>query len=338
MTAAERAHLARVWLDLEAHARVPSRRRARAARRPWSPPVDRKWYAIETPVPNVVQAVENKRLYGGTDPARARRRSPLLGAARFHAASANRKLSPVELVQYPDQPRPRPIPRGPFVSSTYASIAATCPDSCAFKRSGCFASEGFTKIAGLKMDAAARGRSSIEVIREEARLIRRSFGGYRVPQDGARGGRDLRLHVGGDVGSEEGARELGRAAAGWRARGGGAVWTYTHWARQVARAAWGSAISVLASIEDPRDVPEMAERGYPSALVVDRFRRRAAYHLTAGWKLVPCPAETGKATCASCRLCLDRPLLTMRAVIGFEAHGTGVVAARAALVQIRRRP
>lgn len=267
-----------------------------------------------------------------------RRPGEARGAARFHAASANRKLSPVDLVEFPGQARPRPIPRGPFVSSTYASIEATCPDSCVFKRQGCFASEGFTKIAGLKMDAAARGRSSLDVIREEARLIRRAFGGWRVPQDGARGGRDLRLHVGGDVGSAAGAAELGRAAGGWRARGGGAVWTYTHWARSIPRAAWGSAISVLASIEDPRDIAPMAAAGYPSALVVDRFKRRAAYPIAPGFRLVPCPAETGRSTCSSCRLCLDRPLLELGLVIGFEAHGTGAAAARDALVQIRRRP
>src|SRR4051812_33324837 len=60
------------------------------------------------------------------------------GAARFHEKSANRKLSPVDLVDVGGA-RPRPIPRAPFVSSTYVSIQSTCPDSCAFKRSGCFA-------------------------------------------------------------------------------------------------------------------------------------------------------------------------------------------------------
>lgn len=359
VTGAEREHLDRVWLELQQHGRrghitkqaprkatryVKRKRRRRGAAaawvgKGWRPPVDRRWYPIALGVPRVTQMLARPALLGGTDRRRANAASPLLGAARFHAASANRKLSPVELVDFPGQPRPRPIPQGPFVSSTYASIEATCPDSCAFKRQGCFASEGFTKIAGLKMDHAARGRSSLEVVREEARLIRRAFGGWRIPQDGARGGRDLRLHVGGDVGSVEGARELGRAAAGWRARGGGAVWSYTHWWREIPRAAWGPTISVLASVERADQVDEAAAQGYPSAIVLERFRSRRAFPLGNGWRVIPCPAETGSTTCASCRLCLDRDLLAMRAVIGFEAHGTGAAAARAQLVQIgRRRP
>jgi hypothetical protein len=133
------------------------------------------------------------------------------GAARFHAVSSNRKLGPVDLVDVGGD-RPRPVPRRPFVSSTYASIEATCPDSCAWKRKGCFADAGFTKMAGALMDAAARGRDGFAVIQEEARLIRLAFRGLRVPQDGARGGRDLRLHVGGDVDSARGAAILGAAA------------------------------------------------------------------------------------------------------------------------------
>jgi len=268
---------------------------------------------------------------------------PARGAARFHAKSANRKLAPVELVLFPGQPRPRPIPRGPFVSSTYASIEATCPDSCAFKGAGCFADAGFTKIAGHKMDDAARGSTALDVIREEARLIRRAFigGGRRgrVPQDGARGGRDLRLHVGGDVDSAAGARELGAAAADWRTRGGGAVWTFTHRWRTVPRAAWGPAVSVLASIERAEDVAQARRAGYAAALVVAGFERETAYPLAGArdTKLIPCPAETRGATCASCRLCLDRDLNAMGAVIGFQAHGAGAATIRDTLVQLGRR-
>jgi hypothetical protein len=72
--------------------------------------------------------------------------------------------------------------------------------------------------------------------------------------------------------------------------------------------------------------------------VVERFAHRRAQPLWGTrWKLVPCPAETGAATCATCRLCLDRPLLELGIVIGFAAHGTGARAAADKLVQIRRR-
>lgn len=266
------------------------------------------------------------------------RRAPARGTAKFHPVSVNRKLAPVAMVQFPGQPRKRPIAQGPFVSSTYASIAATCPDSCAFKASGCFASEGFTKIAGEKMDAAAKGRTSLEVIREEAELVKKAFGGGRIPQDGARGGRDLRLHVGGDIGGTADAGELGRAAMNWRARGGGAPWSYTHRWREVPRAAWGArdALQVFASIESSADIERAARQGYPSAIVVESFASRRAQPIGDGWRLIPCPAETGKATCSSCRLCLDRDILAMRGVIGFAVHGTGAAAAKEKLVQIGR--
>jgi hypothetical protein len=270
----------------------------------------------------------------------SRSRPPLrkgdTGAARFHGASANRKLGPVDLVDV-GGPRFRPVPRRPFVSSTYASIEATCPDSCEWKRKGCFADAGFTKIAGQLMDQAAKGRSGFGVMQEEARLIRWAFRGRRIPQDGARGGRDLRLHVGGDVDSARGAGVPGAAARDWRRRGGGAVWTFTHRWAAIPRAAWGPAVSVLASIEAPGQAAEAARQGYASALVVDQFASQRAYPIAPGLQLVPCPAETRGKTCAECRLCLDRPLLQLGLAIGFQAHGSGAGQMRERLVQIRSR-
>lgn len=262
-------------------------------------------------------------------------------AARFLPVSVNRKLAPVKLIQFAGQPRPRPIAQGPFVSATYASIEATCPDSCAFKRSGCFADSGFTKMTGQHMDEAARGRTSEEVIAQEAGFIRKAFrnapNSGRVPQDDARGGRDLRLHVGGDAGNTTGARELAAAATDWRARGGGAVWSFTHWWRSIPRAAWGP-ISIFASVERVSDIERAAARGYPSALVVEDFKQDRAYDIGGGWKLIPCPAETRDMTCATCRLCLDRDVLGMNSAIGFAVHGSGARVAREKLVQLGLRP
>lgn len=325
MTDAEQQHIDRVWGELVMPRPLVHRRRALVA-----VPAGRLWYFDPPRLPERRKVEPIRRAVGGT----------AIGSARFHPVSANRKLGPVDLVAFPGQPRPRPIARRPFVSATYASIEATCPDSCAFKRSGCFADSGFTKMAGQLMDAAASGRASLDVIREEARLIRRAFAGAgrrgRVPQDGARGGRDLRLHVGGDIDSADGAALLGAAARNWRWRGGGAVWTFTHRWQTVPRAAWGPGLQVFASIEAPQQIAAAAAQGYASALVVDRFEQDRAYPIAKGWKLIPCPAETRGATCASCRICLDRDVLGMRAVIGFQVHGTGAAAAKDKLVQLRR--
>jgi hypothetical protein len=254
------------------------------------------------------------------------------GTARFVPASYNRKLAPVE--RLPTGSRLRPKPRAPFVSTTDVSIAATCSNACPFKGGGCFAEAGFTRFMARKLDAAAEGLTADQVIAEEARLIDGAFKGGRVPQDGAWGGRDLRLHVGGDVGSALGARLLAGAAERWRDRGGGAVWSFTHAWREVPREAWGS-ISVLASVERPEDIEAAHAAGYAAAIVVDEFPTDRAFFLPrSGAKIVPCPAEARGTTCVECRLCLDADKLARRNVaIAFEAHGPKARRVRETLAQ-----
>lgn len=256
------------------------------------------------------------------------------GAARFVPVSYNRKLAPVE--RLPTGSRPRPRARGPFVSTTDVSIAATCSAACPFKGSGCFAEAGFTRFTARKLDEAARGLTVEQVIAEEVRLIDGAFDAGRVPQDGARGGRDLRLHVGGDVGSALGTQLLAGAAVRWRDRGGGAVWSFTHTWREMPRETWGS-ISVLASVEQPEDIQNARVAGYAAAIVVDEFPSDKAFFLPgSNTRIVPCPAETRGKTCVECRLCLDADKLASRNVaIAFEAHGPMARRVREALVRRR---
>lgn len=244
--------------------------------------------------------------------------SPVL----FNKASCDRKLSPVELVAN-DTPRPRPEPRAPFVSSTYVSIAATCPDHCAFKAAGCYVTEGFTARTAERLDDAARSTQGDVVGFLEAEAIKAAFGGKhgRIPQDGARGGRDLRLHVGGDVASERAVRWLARAAHDWMRRGGGTVWAYTRRWAEIQRFAW-EPINVLASCTTVEEMRAARARGYVPAITMAEFPSRRAFRV-GELKVIPCPAETGKATCVQCRLCLDRDLWAMNAAIGFKVHGRG---------------
>lgn len=257
-------------------------------------------------------------------------------SVKLRERSSNRKLSPVKVLGR-EKNFTRMAAVRPFCSSTFAAIETTCPDSCAFKDNGCMADGGFTRIMSKRLNAAARGLTELQVIAEEAREIDRAFGGKRVPQDGARGGRDLRIHVGGDVKTEAAARLLAGAAARWRARGGGSVWTFTHSWRQVPRDAWGC-ISVLASVDNLGDVAAALWRGYAPAIVLDELPadgRRMALQ-PSGVPVIPCPGETREATCVECRLCLDRPLAAMGVGIAFAVHGRDKRAASAALVQIRR--
>lgn len=250
---------------------------------------------------------------------------------KFHPVSLNSKLAPVRWVKEPGAIRARPEAMSVKVSSTYAPIEQSCPPSCAFFNAAsgtdmrpCYADSGFTRFGVRKLEAHAKGKTPEDIARAEARAIDRAFHGKQIPQDGYRGkGRDLRLHVAGDCRTDEAARILGEAAGRWRARGGGAVWTYTHAWRTVERASWGAAVQVYASVEKPEDVALARARGYAAAIVVDAFRTDGKTYMLDDVRVLPCVAETHEATCADCRVCLDRDLFSLGLTIAFAAHGLG---------------
>lgn len=242
----------------------------------------------------------------------------------FQNRAANRKLSPVRVIPRPGR-MPSMVAAGPFyVASTYTSIEATCPDSCQFKRSGCYVREGAPTVM-RPLDEAARGYPALQVTEIEAQILAEAWP-TGVPQDGRRGGRDLRLHVGGDVSCSTGTRLLAGAVEGLQGRGLGSAWTYTHrWAR-ISRRAWGP-ISVLASVDSIEQAIRAIGGGYVPAIVVREFpspKRIADHRLPGGWSWIPCPYEASprRPTCAECRLCLDAEGLAQRRTgILFRGHG-----------------
>jgi len=236
----------------------------------------------------------------------------------IQAKSSNRKLAP-QVQETAKSGRLRNVPVVPYVVSTYVSIEATCPDTCRCKNNGCYAQTGFTRTHMDKRELASRRMTSLEVTLKEAEQIDKLYV-RGVPQDGARGGRDLRLHVAGDVSCERGARALASAASRWHDRGGGSVWTYTHRWREIPREAWGP-ISVLASVEHRSELWPAMRRGYAPAFVVPEFPNGAISFDLEGLRMVPCPAEAGVRTCAECRLCLDHDLKERGTGIAFAYHG-----------------
>lgn len=201
-------------------------------------------------------------------------------------------------------------------ASTYAA-QASCPSSCPFlDGGGCYAESGqLGKFVTDPLNTAARDREAdeLDVALAEARAI--------VEMDVVPG-RPMRLHTVGDCSTTAAAQIVALAAADYRRRGGGPVWTYTHAWREVAREAWG-AVSVLASCETAADVQLARERGYAPSIVVEEFPGRRAFLLDSKEKVVPCPAQTTNGvSCSSCRLCLDDARLrALDVVIGFELHG-----------------
>lgn len=249
--------------------------------------------------------------------------------ARFLNATADRKLAPVRLE--PHKGKPRPVPAGPFCSATYVSIAKSCPSSCRFRDGACYVTAGFTAPLSRALDDSAHRSTGDQVIDAESALLEGAFRRAQVPQDGARGGRDLRLHIGGDVPSETALQRLAWAVDTWLYRGGGAVWTFTHRWRELRRSVWGR-ISVLASVETVAEANAARRLGYVPAIVVLRFPSRRAFRLEAMRdQVVPCPAETsgGRVTCVECRMCLDADALRRRGkAIGFAVHGIGAAKVR----------
>lgn len=228
------------------------------------------------------------------------------GGAILVLKVANRKLAPQDL-EPTKGGRPRPLPAEPFCAATTTSIAATCPLTCPWMRSGCYEQTGTQQRRQYLLDQAA-GRG-LEVIRAEARLIERSL----VPRE-----RPLRLHVGGDVSCTEGAELLAAAARSWLERGGGPAWAYTHRWREIPRSAWGPVVA-FASIEHPREGHSAVHAGYHPALVVQEFPCGDRAFRTGGVTYVPCPFETRGVSCTRCRLCLGN--LPGGRGVAFRVHG-----------------
>lgn len=190
---------------------------------------------------------------------------------------------------------------------TYVSIAASCP-SCPLRDDGCYGQLGRLAPIGAKLDAT--GATSARAARDEAREIR-----YWAAR--AEPGTPLRLHVFGDCRSASAARTVSSAAERWP----GPVWTYTHAWRDVPRRAWGS-VSVLASMEDPRDAKRAMRAGYAPACVVAEHPADGRAWEAHGVTWIPCPEQTRGVRCVECRLCWDAEALRKRAHgIAFAAHG-----------------
>lgn len=216
--------------------------------------------------------------------------------------------------------------------STYVSIHATCPDECLYKANGCYVDgmAGYTFVGVLDQKAVRGGYGGLETIMLEAEMLDSMYS-KGIPRDGWKGrGRDLRLHVSGDVSCINGARILGVSAISWRLRGGGSVWTYTHRWKDIPRAVWGWWAKPLASVERVEDIEAAEAQGYAVAITLAYFPRDKAFTIPGrpDRRVIPCPAEVRKTTCVECRLCFDDDRLRERGlVIGFSLHGVNRVQA-----------
>ena len=194
------------------------------------------------------------------------------------------------------------------VAVTHAA-QGSCPTSCTFLGSGCYAETGQQKWVTHRLNRSAATATPRQIALAEAEAIRK-----------LNGKKPLRLHVVGDCPDEESARIVSAAADEYRAKHNQPVWTYTHAWRTVPREAWGN-VSVLASCETPADVAQAKKRGYATAIVVAQFQSQKR-HQFASVDAIPCVEQTKGVTCDKCRLCFnDDYLRDSGRTIALEGHG-----------------
>ena len=200
---------------------------------------------------------------------------------------------------------------------TYRPVGATCAPTCPYLGAGCYAESG--KVALHQREAAA---GILPALRGAAGAMAWA----------AMTGRPCRLHVSGDLGrSWDEARPyiagLIAVVQAVRATFGPVdVWTYTHLPYTTDGAAL---VDMLATAGI--HVRWSDRTGYNGAIVVP-FERVASMRQrgrVGAPVIAKCPAQLRDTTCADCRLCWQRPDLT----IAFDPHGSGrrSIAARANL-------
>jgi hypothetical protein len=196
-----------------------------------------------------------------------------------------------------------------FVSATYAS-QRTCPKTCFFRNSGCYAEIGWAGCTTNRINKSPI-KDPVKIARIEAAQIMNLTG--KNP---------LRLHVVGDCPNRESTIIIANAAKVYSDRYNKPVYTYTH-NRTTDRTSWG-VISVLRSCETVRQCQQAHIAGFASALVVPEFKQDTRYYIGRGMYGIPCLVQTGKAeSCLKCGLCFnDSKLHGNHNVILFHPHGT----------------
>jgi len=214
----------------------------------------------------------------------------------------------------------------------------SCPQECLFLNQGCYAEYGpMLWTVTRKLNLLGKDLKPAELARMESEHIILARLDLRAMD------RPLRLHGVGDCATDAAARLVAKASARWILTNKAPVWSYTHAWRKVKRESWRN-VSILASVETPRDLALAWKRGYAAAMVVPEFPNGPKAFTRAiddpweglqDFKIVPCPEQTLGIGCRDCKLCFkDQWLHENRIVIGFTPHGVGQKKIRQTLIKI----
>jgi len=206
---------------------------------------------------------------------------------------------------------------GPIPVTT--SSRDTCPPSCPFRGSGCYAESGPLALHWQKVTNAERGVTFSEHCADLAKL----------PPDQL-----TRLNQAGDLPHTRGriSRRFirGIVAACRKIK----AYTYTHHRLNLGenlallRFANRNGLTVNVSTESESAADDVIAAGLPAVLAVNSEESRKTWHTPAGNVVLVCPAQTRDTDCATCQLCQNRG---RRVVVAFMAHGTSKRKANAAI-------
>lgn len=207
---------------------------------------------------------------------------------------------------------------GPIPVST--SSRATCPDSCPFKKHGCYADNH-----GLNFhwDAVTRGDRGVDwkqhlhdVAALPTGILWRAWQAGDLPHTA---GRISRRFLHGLIRANKGKRGF----------------TFTHHRLslgenlQLLRQANRQGLTINVSTESEAAADSAIAAGLPAVMVVPSSEQRTTWRTAAGNAVLICPAQRSDTkTCADCGLCQARG---KRVIIGFLAHGTRASKAEAVL-------
>jgi len=206
------------------------------------------------------------------------------------------------------------------VSVTYAPIQS-CPKTCPFLDSGCYAQTGHCGIHLGRLNNAAREMkvtTPLAIAKEEAKAISL-----------LNGDKPLRLHIVGDCKTVKAVEVVAKAALEYKSKDNQPVWTYTHAWREIPRAKWGC-ISVLASCETINEAKQAMKRGYAASIV--RLKEFSHPFVWEDVIMMPCLEMTKGIKCDKCGLCLNSDaLIAKNKVVCFFPHGSGTNKAKDAI-------
>lgn len=199
---------------------------------------------------------------------------------------------------------------GPIPVST--TSAETCPNSCPFKASGCYASAGGPlSMHWRAVNEGKRGGTWADFLTQIAKLPLGQL--WRHNQAGDLPGQGNKLDV-------KALMELARANIGRRG------FTYTH---KTLKANWptirkanAEGFTINLSANSPAHADKLSASGLPIVTVlpssVDGAKTRTLT-TPAGRTIAVCPATyNDSVTCASCQLCQRQ---NRKVIVGFPAHG-----------------